>query len=335
MKQLLRVKGLRTYFFVEEGVIKAADNVDLVINRGEIVGIVGESGAGKSVTALSIIKLVRPPGKFVSGQIWLQGEDIARLDMKDMCRIRGNRIGMIFQDPMTFLNPRLRIGEQVAEPILEHTFRPANTNFFSKVLEHAKRKRISKKIAVENMKRVGIPDAERRYGSYPHEFSGGMRQRAMIAMALAAHPDLLIADEPTTALDVTVQAQILELLRDLSREMGMSVIIITHDMSVISEICQRVYIMYAGRVHEEAPVDEIFENPLHPYTKALLACIPRADVEDQDIQTIRGEMPNLVFPPPGCSFAPRCAFGNEECTRENCELIEVSGNHWVRCRLFK
>ena len=335
MEELIKIKGLKSYFFLDNAVIRAADNIDLIVHRGEILGIVGESGAGKSVTALSIIKVIRPPGKFVSGQIWLEDENIAKLDMKDMRGIRGKRISMIFQDPMTCLNPRLKIGEQIAEPILLHRLNTAKSNFFHKILNQRTRKNLAKKIAIDNMKKVGIPDAEARYDSYPHEFSGGMRQRTMIAMALAAQPDLLIADEPTTALDVTVQAQILQLLRDLSHETGMSVLIITHDMSVISEICERVYVMYAGRVHEEAPVEELFENPLHPYTRALLNCIPRVDLEDQNIQPIPGEMANLISPPPGCSFAPRCQLRTELCTTHDPDLIEVSNNHWVRCLLVK
>jgi len=238
---------------------------------------------------------------------------------------------MIFQDPMTCLNPRLTIGEQIAEPVLLHRLNTAKNNFFHKLLNRRIRKNLAKKIAIENMQKVGIPDAETRYNSYPHEFSGGMRQRVMIAMALAAQPNLIIADEPTTALDVTIQAQILQLLCDLSHEMGMSVLIITHDMSVISEICERVYVMYAGKVHEEATVEELFENPLHPYTRALLNCIPRVDVEDQNMQPIQGEMPDLISPPAGCSFAPRCQHGTELCAIREPELREVSKNHWVRC----
>ncbi len=333
MKELVKVKNLKSYFFIDNAVIKAVDNVDLVIHGGEIVGIVGESGAGKSVMALSIIKLLRPPGKFLSGQIWLEDENITELNMKDMRRIRGKRISMIFQDPMTCLNPRLTIGEQIAEPVLLHRLNTAKNNFFHKLLNRRIRKNLAKKIAIENMQKVGIQDAETRYNSYPHEFSGGMRQRVMIAMALAAQPNLIIADEPTTALDVTIQAQILQLLRDLSREMGMSVLIITHDMSVISEICERVYVMYAGKVHEEATVEELFENPLHPYTRALLNCIPRVDVEDQNMQPIQGEMPDLISPPAGCSFAPRCQHGTELCAIREPELREASKNHWVRCLL--
>jgi len=334
MKELIKVKGLKSNFFVKEGIIKAVDSVDLAINKGEIVGIVGESGAGKSVTALSILKLIRPPGKIISGEIWLEDENISKKEMKEMREIRGKRISMIFQDPMSSLNPRLKIGEQIAEPIMLHTLKEENKNFLHRIIDYRKKRKIAKKIAIENMKKVGIPDAEKRYDSYPHEFSGGMRQRAMIAMALSAQPDLLIADEPTTALDVTVQAQILQLLRDLSRELGMSVLLITHDLSVISEMCDRVYVMYAGRVREEAPVEELFEHPLHPYTKALLNCIPSADVEDQSIRPIKGEMPDLISLPTGCSFAPRCQSGGDSCTLQEPELTEVSKNHRVSCRLY-
>jgi oligopeptide transport system ATP-binding protein len=334
MKRLITVKNLKTYFFVDAGVIRAADDVDLFIERGEIVGMVGESGAGKSVTALSIIKVIRPPGRFVSGQIWLEDENISDLDMKGMRKIRGKRISAIFQDPMSSLNPRLKIGEQISETVLLHRLKADKKSFACNPFEYLKRRKIAKKIAIESMNKVGIPDAEKRYDSYPHEFSGGMRQRTMIAMALSAQPDLLIADEPTTSLDVTVQAQILQLLRDLNRQMGMSVLIITHDMSVVSEICDRVYVMYAGKVHEEAPVEELFENPLHPYTKALLDCIPRPDVEDQSLKAIKGEIPDLISPPSGCSFAPRCQFGNDLCVSREPKLTEVSPKHWVRCRLW-
>ena len=335
MSELIKVKDLKTYFFLDDAVIRAVDGVDLVVQRGEILGIVGESGAGKSVTAMSIIKVIRPPGKFVSGQIWLEEKNIAESDMKDMRGIRGKRIAMIFQDPMTCLNPRLKIGEQIAESIRLHRLNTAESSFFHKLINQGTRKKLAKKIAIDNMNKVGIPDAATRYDSYPHEFSGGMRQRTMIAMALATQPDLLIADEPTTALDVTVQAQILQLLRDLSRDTGMAVLMITHDMSVISEICDRVYVMYAGKVHEEASVAELFEKPLHPYTKALLNCIPRVDLEDQNIQPIPGEMPDLISPQVGCSFTPRCQFRTEMCAKREPDLIEVSENRWVRCLLFK
>jgi len=335
MEELVKVKDLKSYFFLDNAVIRAADGVDLVVQSGEILGIVGESGAGKSVTALSIIKVIRPPGKIVSGQIWLEDKNIAELDMKAMRGIRGKRITMIFQDPMTCLNPRLKIGEQIAESIRLHRLNTAGSSMFHKILNQRTRKQLAKQIAINNMEKVGIPDAATRYDSYPHEFSGGMRQRTMIAMALAAQPDLLIADEPTTALDVTVQAQILQLLRDLSRETGMSVLLITHDLSVISEICERVYVMYAGRVQEEASVEELFEKPLHPYTRALLNCIPRVDLADQNIQPIPGEMPDLISPLVGCSFTPRCQYRTELCAVREPDLIEVSNNHWVRCLLFK
>lgn len=334
MNRLVRVRNLKTYFFVDAGVIRAADDVDLVIDRGEIVGMVGESGAGKSVTALSIIKVIRPPGRLVSGQIWLEDQNISELDMKGMRKIRGKRIFAIFQDPMSSLNPRLKIGEQISETILLHRLNADMKSLARNPFEHLKRRKIAKKIAIENMYKVGIPDAEKRYNSYPHEFSGGMRQRTMIAMALAVQPDLLIADEPTTSLDVTVQAQILQLLHDLSRKMGMSVLIITHDMSVVSEICDRVYVMYAGKVREEALVEELFENPLHPYTRALLDCIPRPDVEGQGLKAIEGDIPDLISPPAGCSFAPRCQSGNDLCTVHEPALIKVSQKHWVRCHLW-
>lgn len=334
MKDLLRVKGLKTNFFVKEGVIKAVDGVDLVIKKGEIVGIVGESGAGKSVTALSIMRLVRPPGKIISGEVWLENEDILKKEIKEMRKIRGKKISMIFQDPMTSLNPRLTIGEQIVETIILHCFKEDNKNFLGRVIDSRKKKKMARKMAIENMKKVGIPDAEERFDSYPHEFSGGMRQRAMIAMALSAEPDLLIADEPTTALDVTVQAQILQLLKELSREFGMSILLITHDLSVISEMCDRVYVMYAGKVCEESVIEKLFENPLHPYTKSLLNCIPKADAENQNIEPIKGEMPDLISLPPGCSFAPRCEEKIDVCELKAPEFLEIEENHKVRCHLY-
>jgi len=334
MTELINVKDLQSFFFVDEGIIKAADKVNLSINKGEIVGIVGESGSGKSVSALSIMKLIRPPGKIVSGQIWLGNENLVNKEIKEMRKIRGKRISMIFQDPMTSLNPRLKIGDQISELIKLHSLESEKDSLFHRLLASRKKNKIARQIAVENMKKVGIPDADKRYDSYPHEFSGGMRQRVMIAMALSAQPDLLIADEPTTALDVTVQAQILQLLRELSRELGMSVLLITHDLSVISEICDRVYVMYAGSVCEDATVQDLFERPLHPYTQALLKCIPRVDSDEQNIQPIKGEMPDLTSLPDGCRFAPRCPYKFDPCDHQLPELYAVSGDHRVRCYLY-
>lgn len=334
MKELINIKELKSYFFVEEGIIKAADGVNLSIKKGEIVGIVGESGSGKSVSALSIMKLIRPPGKIVSGQIWFDNENLVNKEIKEMRKIRGKRISMIFQDPMTALNPRLKIGDQIAEPLKLHTLKIEQGSLLNRLLSLRRKKKYLRKHAIANMKMVGIPDAEKRYDAFPHEFSGGMRQRAMIAMALSAQPDLLIADEPTTALDVTVQAQILHLLQELNRDLGMSVLLITHDLSVISEICDRVYVMYAGSVCEDAAVADLFENPLHPYTKALLSCIPRVDTDEQNIQPIKGEMPDLISLPSGCRFAPRCPFRFDACDRQVPELFEVSDNHRARCFLY-
>jgi oligopeptide/dipeptide ABC transporter ATP-binding protein len=333
MKSLIRIEHLRVHFFLDAGIIRAADDVDLALSRGEIIGIVGESGAGKSVTALSIVKLIRPPGRLVSGEIWLGDENIAQLDFDAMRRVRGKRIGMIFQDPMSSLNPRLRVGDQIAEAVWLHRLGGQRESLPKRLLGYYKRRQAAREIAIDNMNMVGIPDARRRYGCYPHEFSGGMRQRAMIAMALAAQPDLLIADEPTTALDVTVQAQILNLLCELNRKLGMSILIITHDMAVISEVCQRVYVMYAGKVQEEAPVEDLFEHPQHPYTRALLSCIPDPEEESQNLSSIKGEMPDLLSPPAGCSFAPRCPRVHAPCLRQVPELFAIRPQHRVRCHL--
>ncbi len=321
---LLEVRGLKTYFFTEDGVVKAVDGVDFNVRKGEIVAIVGESGCGKSVTSLSIMRLVGIPGKIVDGEIIFKGENILDLPDSEMRRIRGDRISMIFQQPTSCLNPVFRVGDQIAE-VLE--------------IHRGMDKKEGWERAIELLRIVGIPEPEKRVESFPHELSGGMAQRVMIAMALACEPELLIADEPTTALDVTIQAQILDLMRGLQEKFGSSIILITHDMGVVAEMASRVSVMYAGRVVEQADVNTIFENPLHPYTRGLLASIPVMGVVKERLDTIPGSVPNLINLPPGCKFAPRCKARMEHnlqiCTEREPDLIEVEPGHKVRCWLYQ
>jgi peptide/nickel transport system ATP-binding protein len=323
-QRLLDVKDLKTYFFTDEGVVRAVDGVDLYINQGETLGVVGESGCGKSVTALSIMKLIpQPPGKIVEGVINYNGVNLVTLAPNKMRKIRGKEISMIFQEPMTSLNPVFTCGEQIAEALRLH--------------EGLGRRDAMDK-TVDMLKLVHIPNAERRVKEYPHQLSGGMRQRIMIAMALSCNPKLLIADEPTTALDVTIQAQILELLNELKAKLRMAVMLITHDMGVIAETAQRVVVMYAAKVAEEAPVGELFKEPLHPYTQGLLRSIPRIDLaatERRRLETIAGTVPTLRGDiAPGCRFAPRCPFVKSVCTEKDPVLKEVKPGHKVSCWLY-
>ncbi|HEY2979730.1 MAG TPA: ABC transporter ATP-binding protein [Anaerolineales bacterium] len=323
-KPLLEVINLKTYFYTEDGVLRAVDGVSFEVYPGEVLGLVGESGCGKSVTSLSIMRLIAAPGKVVDGKILLDGVNLLELPESEMIKMRGNRISMIFQQPQTALNPVFKINDQIAEVLDIH-------QDFGK--EAGKRR------AVELLKMVGIPDAERRSESYPHELSGGMAQRVMIAMALACVPELLIADEPTTALDVTIQAQILDLMRDLRERMGTSVILITHDLGVIAEMAERVAVMYAGEIVEQADVNSLFDQPLHPYTQGLIGSIPiLGEIKDQ-LEVIPGSVPNLVNLPPGCRFAPRCSarekFGLKICTEVKPELEEARPGHLVRCWLYQ
>ncbi len=323
---LLDVRDLRTYFFTEDGVVKAVDGVSFHVRRGEILGLVGESGCGKSVTSLSIMRLITPPGRILGGQVLFDGIDLLKLPEPEMVRLRGSRISMIFQQPVSCLNPVFKVGDQIAEVFQVH-------EGVSRV-EGWRR-------AVELLRMVGIPDPERRAHSYPHELSGGMAQRVMIAMALALGPELLIADEPTTALDVTIQAQILDLMRELQRRMHTAIILITHDMGIVAEMCDRVAVMYAGQIIEEADVQTIFTNPQHPYTRGLLGSIPVMGVVRPRLDTIPGTVPNLINLPPGCRFAPRCQarlehqarLGNR-CLEENPPLIHTGPGHQVRCWLY-
>ncbi len=309
---LLEVQDLKTYFKVKAGRVRAVDGVSFAIKPREKVAIVGESGCGKSVTALSIMRLVpQPPGEYAGGSILFDGKDLLDMPESGLRKIRGGQIGMIFQDPLTCLNPTMTVGNQIAEGLRLHL----------KVSKDQAQKR-----AISLLEEVGIPEAARRIGSYPHQFSGGMRQRVMIAIALACNPKLLIADEPTTALDVTVQAQILELINAVCNEFGTALILITHDLGVVAEMTDRVVVMYAGKVVEEAPTEEIFANPRHPYTLGLLASVPRLDeVRTSELKTIEGAPPDLLKPPPGCPFMPRCAFARAIC-RTMPPLDPLAGN---------
>jgi peptide/nickel transport system ATP-binding protein len=320
---LLAIHNLHTYFFTDEGVAKAVDGVDLELKEGGTLGVVGESGCGKSVTALSVMRLIPdPPGKITQGEILFGGTNLLDLSEAEMRKIRGRSISMIFQEPMTSLNPVFQIGDQISEVLRLH--------------EGMSRKE-SWDRSVEMLKMVGIPSPERRVQEYPHQLSGGMRQRAMIAMALACSPKLMIADEPTTALDVTIQAQILELMNRLQKEKGMSVILITHNLGVIAETAQRVAVMYAGRIVEYAEVKPIFLNPMHPYTQGLLKSIPRLDEEHARkarLEAIPGLVPSLLELPPGCKFSNRCKYVFEKCGEEP-QLIEAEPGHLVRCWLHE
>ncbi len=321
---ILEIKGLKTQFFTEAGAVKAVDDVDLVVKRGEVLGLVGESGCGKSVTSLSIMRLVGQPGRIIAGEIFFDNEDLLKIPEKRMVDIRGNRISMIFQQPQSSLNPVFRIGDQLAEAIILH-------QDVSKDEAHTR--------AIELLRMVGIPEPEARSRAYPYELSGGMAQRVMIAMALACVPELLIADEPTTALDVTIQAQILDLMRNLKSKMDTAIILITHDLGVVAEMCDRVNVMYAGRIVEEAGVVELFTSPKHPYTIALIGSTPILGETGKELTTIPGSVPNLIDLPPGCKFAPRCSarieYGLDRCTEEEPQLKEVAPSHWARCWLFE
>lgn len=322
-KPLLEVKGLKTYFYTEDGVVRAVDGVNFEVYPGEVLGLVGESGCGKSVTSLSIMRLISKPGKVDAGEILLDGEDLLKLPEDEMIKVRGNRISMIFQQPQTALNPVFKVGDQLAEVLNVHQDMGKEAGWNR---------------AVALLKMVGVPDPERRAEAYPHELSGGMAQRVMIAMALACVPELLIADEPTTALDVTIQAQILDLMRDMRKEMGTSVILITHDLGVVAEMAERVAVMYAGEIVEQTDVNRLFDEPLHPYTQGLIGSIPILGEIKEKLDVIPGSVPNLVNLPPGCRFAPRCQarvqYGLNICTQVEPELEDIKPGHKVRCWLY-
>jgi peptide/nickel transport system ATP-binding protein len=320
LENLLEIKGLKTHFATDDGMVHAVDGVDLAIARGETLGVVGESGSGKSVTAMTVMRLLAmPPARIVAGEILWRGRDLLKLDVPAMRAVRAKEIAMVFQEPMTSLNPVYTVGDQIAEVVRLH--------------ENEDR-RGGLKRAVEMLRLVRIPNAERRVNDYPHQFSGGMRQRVMIAMALSCKPSLLIADEPTTALDVTIQAQILDLIADLKQELGMAVMLITHAMGVIAESAQRVAVMYAGMVAEEASVEQLFSQPLHPYTRGLIRSIPRVDTDAGRkirLEAIEGTVPSLLEPRPGCRFASRCKYVIPECTAATPALREIHPGHKVAC----
>ena len=320
---LLEVKDLQTQFPTRSGLVRAVDGVSFYLDRGELLGLVGESGCGKSITALSVMRLIAPPGKIVNGEILFDGKDLLKLSDAEMRQMRGDDIAMIFQDPMTSLNPVFTVGEQIAEALRLH---------------RKLSRRDARRATIEAMRVVAIPDPARRVDDYPHQLSGGMRQRVMIAMALACNPKLLIADEPTTALDVTIQAQILELLNELRKQRDLAVLLITHDLGVVAEVADRVAVMYTGRIVEESPVDELFARPKHPYTEGLLRSVPKLTSEHvlkkERLDTIEGTVPRPTDLPAGCHFAPRCPHRMPRCTQEDIPLYELDGSVKVRCVLY-
>ena len=315
---MLQIKNLKTYFFLSQGTAKAVDNVSLTLNPGETLALVGESGCGKSMLALSILRLVPAPGKIIHGQIKFNGQDLLLLSEKQMQKIRGNKISMIFQEPMTALNPVLRIGEQICEPLIYHQGLSRNQ---------------AREKALKLMQQVGIPDPEKRFFDFPHRLSGGMRQRIVIAMALSCSPKIILADEPTTALDVTIQAQILNLLQKMQKTNNMAIILITHDLGLVARTCQRVNVMYAGKIVEQSPVREIFNSPLHPYTQGLLDSLPRID-KDKKLLPIPGTVPDLLNLPSGCAFHPRCKLKKPICQQKEPPLFSYSQTRKVKCWLY-
>lgn len=321
MKKLLEVQNIKTQFLTEAGVVQAVDGVSFYVKPGEVLGIVGESGCGKSVTVLSVMQLVSEPGEVVEGKVLFNGRDLLSLPERELMKIRGNQISMIFQQPQSCLNPVFKVGDQIVEVLRQH---------------QGMNREQAKKRTIELFEMVGIPEPNARFSAYPHEFSGGMAQRAMIAMAVACSPDLLIADEPTTALDVTIQAQILDLMNELKDKLETSIILITHDLGVVAEMCDRVMVMYAGRVVEEANVFELFENPKHPYTQDLLGATPELGMAEKELVTIPGSVPNLIHLPSGCKFAPRCREVMDICTIREPHLLEdEEPGHTVRCWLYE
>jgi len=375
--KLIQVKNLKTYFYTEEGVVKAVDGVSFDIFENEVLGLVGETGCGKSVTALSILNLVRAPGKIIEGKIIFKDKNLIELKQKEMRDYRGNEITMIFQDPLNSLNPVMSVVTQVGEPFLLHQKEILKAELDRRKLERKiktdERKSLKKELksnketlneeeieelqlrieqlsqetehypnlkdvledySAKIIKEVGIADSRSILQRYPHELSGGMRQRVMIAMALSCNPSLLIADEPTTALDVTIQAQILELMKLLKKKFKTSILLITHDLGVIAELCDRIAVMYSGNIVEYATAEELFKNPKHPYTKGLLGAIPSIDKKDQKLQTIRGMVPNLIYPPSACRFHPRCDYRMEVCDKIKPKLNEISDKYFIACHLF-
>ena len=320
MDAVLNIKGLKTHFFTKRGVVHAVDGIDLDIRRGQVVGVVGESGCGKSVTAMSVMQLVAYPGRIVEGSISLNGENILDMSKRDRLDIRGNKISMIFQEPMTSLNPVMIVGKQVKEAITLHKDFSGSE---------------AKKMVIDMFRLVGIPEPEKRYRAYPHQLSGGLRQRVMIAMAMVCSPDLMIADEPTTALDVTIEAQILKLMSEMRKNQGAAIMMITHNLGIVAELCDYVYVMYAGQIVEQADIFSIFEKPLHPYTYGLLNSIPRIGREEKHFYTIRGMVPNPLSLPSGCRFCPRCDKAMKICTLRMPDLYDAGDGRKVRCFLYE
>ncbi len=318
--KILEISNLTTYYYTSRGIVRAVDGVTLYVKRGESIAIVGESGSGKSTLAFTIMRLLPDNAQIVNGNIWLYPEkiDLVRLSNDEMRKVRGRRIGMIFQDPMTFLNPVMKVGDQIAEAIMYH---------------HGYTKTEARRKAVELLEKLRIPDAANVASRYPHQLSGGMKQRVIIAIAVSCNPELLIADEPTTALDVTVQAEVLELLRRLIQELGMSLILVTHDLGIVAEICNRVTIMYAGKIVEIGETYSLYRNPKHPYTIGLLNAVPTIHKSSSEVGGIKGNPPDLVNPPTGCRFNPRCPYAFERCIREEPPLIEVNNDRAVACWL--
>jgi len=316
--EILRVEGLKTYFFTPYGIVKAVDGISFNLNRGECLCIVGESGSGKTTVALSILRLLDEPAKIVDGKIIFNGVNLVEISEKEIRKIRGKEIAMIFQDPQSSMNPVLKVGEQIVEQIVEHT---------------GMSRKEAKERAIDLLREVGLPDAERRVDEYPHQFSGGMKQRTMIAMALSCNPEIIIADEPTSALDVTIQAQILGMFEELKKK-SISIIFITHDFSIVSEIADRVVVLYAGKIVERGKRDEILENPGHPYTRGLIDCMPTISEKKEKLPFVPGTIPSLINPPEGCIFNPRCKFRFEKCSEEFPPEYRISETHSVACHLF-
>ncbi len=319
MTTILDIRNLKTYFYTKNGVVRAVDGVNLTVEEKEIVGLVGESGCGKSVTALSIMRLVPEPGKIIEGEIYFIGKNILKLSDEEIRKIRGKEMAMIFQNPSSSLNPVFTTGYQVAEPIMLH-------------LQYKKEE--ADNIVAKLFSKVKISEPLRRVKEFPHQLSGGMKQRVMIAMAISCKPKLLIADEPTTALDVTVQAQIMNLIKELRDEIGSAILLITHDMGLVAENCDKVAVMYAGKIVESANVEELFSNPSHPYTQLLLSSIPRPDRDIDRLAVIKGEVPDPINPPPGCRFAPRCPYAFELCKMKSPDMTIIRDNHLVACHLY-
>jgi peptide/nickel transport system ATP-binding protein len=316
-QELLRIEHLHTKFYTEYGVVSAVDDVSFAVNCGETLGVVGESGSGKTITAMSVMNIIENPGRIESGEIWFNGENLLKKNEHEMNTIRGGDIAIVFQDSLSSFNPTLTIGEQIGRVLKYHT--------------NLTKRQIREK-AIDLLKNVGIPEPAKRYNNYPHEFSGGMRQRALIAMAISSNPKLLILDEPTTALDVTIEAQIFELIEQLKEETQMGIILITHDLSVVANSCERVAVMYAGKVIEQGSVEDVFSQQLHPYTKGLMLSIPKIDQErDEDLYSIPGEVPDLIHIPKGCNFAPRCRYAKQECLEVKPELEELFAGHTSAC----